>query len=87
MQSDGLAVRDPYRGMIIAELDRSMIAELSLKPPPRRSRRARHPKLKFRRCGKSPTATMLSPRIRRAWQTTIGYFTRRYTGAPTTGTS
>jgi DNA-binding GntR family transcriptional regulator len=28
LESDGLAVRDPYRGMIIAELDASMIAEL-----------------------------------------------------------
>jgi len=28
LESDGLAVRDPHRGMIIAELDGSMIAEL-----------------------------------------------------------
>lgn len=28
LESDGLAVRDPYRGMIIPELDASMIAEL-----------------------------------------------------------
>jgi DNA-binding GntR family transcriptional regulator len=28
LESDGLAIRDPYRGMIIAELDASTIAEL-----------------------------------------------------------
>jgi DNA-binding GntR family transcriptional regulator len=28
LESEGLAVRDPYRGMIIAELDASMLAEL-----------------------------------------------------------
>lgn len=28
LESDGLAIRDPHRGMIIAELDGSMIAEL-----------------------------------------------------------